>query len=265
MSSRDTISENFYYEKTSQQKNTGVNQHYHNLFEIYYLEEGTCHYFVDNNTYAVEAGDVVLIPEGVIHKTVYRDSDAKRRLIYCTHFYIPPAVIRYLPTMIYVYRNKRVTKEIMAILDAIEREYCSPDEFSESSILSYMHMLFFLLARNRDTEAPRSSGNVYTTQTIAYIKENYKYDMTLSDLAARCAVTPEHLSRIFKRDTGFGISEYVSMIRLQQAQMLLRTDSKLSVAEVSERCGFSDSNYFSKRFKEMYGMSPLRFRNGDGK
>ncbi len=262
MSSRDTISDKFYYSKSSQHKNTTGSQHYHNLFEIYFLEEGSCHYFIDNDTYDVEAGDIVLIPEGIIHKTVYRDSDAKRRLIYCAPIYIPTAVIRYLPTIIYIYRNKKVIDDVLALLNSIEKEYSSPDEFSDSAILSYMHMLFFLLARNRDTEVPRRSGNAYTTQTIAYIKENYREELTLSDLASRCAVTPEHLSRVFKRDTGFGISEYISIIRLQQAQIFLRSEPQLSIAEIAEKCGFSDSNYFSKRFREMYGISPLKFRKG---
>lgn len=262
MASKDTILDKLYYEKNSWQKSTIVNQHYHNLFEIYFLEEGSCQYFIDNDTYDVEAGDIVLIPEGIIHKTVYRDSDAKRRLIYCAPIYIPTSVIQYLPNMIYIYRNKRVTNEVLEILNAIEKEYSSPDEFSESVILSYMHMLFFLLARNHDTEAPHRSGSAYTTQTIAYIKETYGEDLTLPDLASRCAVTPEHLSRIFKRDTGFGISEYISIIRLQQAQIFLRSESALSVAEIADKCGFSDSNYFSKRFREVYGISPLKFRKG---
>ena len=236
--------------------------HYHNLFELYFLSEGSCSYFIDNKSYDIKAGDIVLIPEGIIHKTVYRDSDAKRRLIYCAPLYIPPAVIPYLPTMLYIYHNKKVVKEISVLLDAIEKEYSSPDEFSESAIISHMHSLFLLLVRNRDTEAPKKSGNAYTTQTISYIKENYREDITLSELAARCAVTPEHLSRVFKRDTGFGISEYISIIRLQQAQLLLRSESARSVGEVAEECGFGDSNYFSKKFKDMYGMSPLQFRNG---
>ena len=260
MSLRDIIAGRFYYERSSQQKNTISNQHYHNLFEIYYLEEGCCNYFIDNSTYEVRAGDVVLIPKGTIHKTVYRDSDAKRRLIYCAQTYIPASVNQYLSTVNYVYRNNGILNDVKNVFDEIEREYCLQDKFSENLILYSMHKFFFLLARNPNTEVPSRSTNIYTTETIAYIKENYFEDITLPLLAAKCAVTPEHLSRTFKRDTGLGVSEYLSIIRLQQAQLLLLSDLTLSVAEVAERCGFSDSNYFSKRFKTMYGISPLSFR-----
>lgn len=218
---------------------------------MYFLEKGSCHYFIDNDTYEVQAGDIVLIPEGVIHKTMYGESGAKRRLIYCDSGYIPTAVIPYFPSILYMYRNKKVTERVLEIFDAVEREYFFCDEFSKDVLSHYMHLLFFLLARNIDVEAPRRVGNIYTTQTIAYIKENYSEDIRLSDLAVRCSVSSEHLSRVFKKDTGFGISEYLSIIRLQQAQQLLRSTQTLSVSEIATKCGFADSNYFSKKFKQM--------------
>lgn len=250
----------FYYEKRSQNKYAIFNQHYHEHFEIYFLESGSCHYFIDNDTYYVQAGDVVFIPEGIIHKTMYAEQETTRRLIYCASAYIPTAVIPYLPSILYIYRNKKVTERIREIFDIIEQEYLCADKFSEDVLVNHMHLLFFLLARNSDVESPKRTGNIYTTQTISYIRENYAQDIRLSDIAKRYSVSPEHLSRVFKRDTGFGISEYLSTIRLQQAHLLLLSSPSLSVSEVAQRCGFNDSNYFSTKFKQMYGVSPSHTR-----
>ncbi len=258
-SQRITVNK-FYYEKRSPGKHEVGYQHDHSLFEIYFLEKGFCHYFIDNDTYDVQAGDIVLIPEGVIHKTIYGSIETKRHLIYCAPIYVPTAVIPYLPSMLYIYRNKKVTARVQEIFDNIEKEYLSGDEFSEEVLLHHIHLLFFLLARNTDTEAPHRTGSIYTTQTVAYIKEHYAEDLRLSELATRCSVSPEHLSRVFKLDTGFGISEYLSIVRLQQAQRLLRSSRSLSVSQIAQACGFHDSNYFSKRFKQRYGVSPRRFR-----
>lgn len=250
----------FQYEKRSPGKREVGRQHYHDFFEIYLLEEGMCHYFIDNDSYDVVAGDIVLIPKGIIHKTMYEECEARRRLIYCPYSYIPTDVIPYFSSILYVYRNPKLTERIYKIFDAIEEEYYSADEFSEEILMHYVHLFFFLLVRNRDVELPNKTGSVYTTETISYIKENYAEGVHLSDLARKLSVSPEHLSRIFKRDTGLGISEYLSTVRLKQAQHLLRSSPSLSVAEVAEHCGFCDSNYFSKKFKETYGISPLRFR-----
>ena len=45
--------------------------HYHSVFEIYYLIEGSCWYFIDNKSYLLDSGDIAIIPSGVIHKTNY--------------------------------------------------------------------------------------------------------------------------------------------------------------------------------------------------
>lgn len=250
----------FQYEKRSPGKHEVGRQHYHDFFEIYLLEEGACHYFIDNDSYDVVAGDIVLIPKGIIHKTMYDESEACRRLIYCPYSYIPAAAIPYFSSILYIYRNPRVSKQVVRIFDAIEEEYLRGDEFSEEILMHYMHLFFFLLARNSDIEIANKTGSIYTTESITYIKENYATGVRLSEMAKKFSVSPEHLSRIFKRDTGLGISEYLSTVRLQRAQQLLLSSPALSVAEIAECCGFYDSNYFSKKFKEAYGISPMRFR-----
>lgn len=251
----------FYYEKRSQKRNTVGNQHYHNYFEIYYLESGSCRYFIDEETYDVKAGDLVLIPEGIIHKTMYEDNVSVRRLIYCNSDYIPKSVIPVLPSFLYVYRNADIKDSMLSIFDSLEKEYAMPDTFSDEAIVSNLRLLFFLLARNTTSNETASiSGSDYTTQTIAYIKENFGGELRLSDLASKCAITPEHLSRVFKRDTGLGISEYINLVRFQKAQELLLSPSAPTVAQIAYSCGFNDSNYFSLRFKKMYGVSPLSYR-----
>ena len=263
MSTRRITVDQFQYEESSLGKNAIGSQHYHDFFEIYFLEEGSCHYFIDDDAYDVRAGDVVLIPEGTIHKTMYDDTEHRRRLIYCNASYIPPTVSHRLASMHFIYRNDKVTERIRSLFDLIAREYTAPDEFSKDVILHYVHLLFFLLVRHTDGSMPHRSGNAYTTQTIAYIKQNYAEEIRLSDLARRCSISPEHLSRLFKQETGFGVSEYLSMIRLQQAQRLLKESPALSIATVAGLCGYNDSNYFSEQFKRMHGVSPLRYRNED--
>lgn len=250
----------FYYEKRCTEKHEIGSQHYHDHFEIYFLEQGSCRYFIDNDTYDIETGDIVLIPAGTIHKTTYNENKSIRHLIYCSSAYIPASIVRYFPSILYVYRNKKTYARIKEIFNDIEKESISPDEFSNDVLLHYVHLLFFLLARNNDSEEPAHIGNTYTAKTIAYIKENYRQDIKLTDLASRLFVSCEHLSRIFKQDTGLCISEYISIIRLQQAQELLCSSPDMSITEIAQKCGFNDSNYFSKKFKSAYGISPLAFR-----
>ena len=87
--------------------------------------------------------------------------------------------------------------------------------------------------------------------------------MTLDDVAAACYISKEHLSRTFKRETGFGFSEYLNLYRLKKADALLRDRPELRVVDVAMRCGYNDSNYFSKVYKKMFGVSPKQAQKGE--
>ena len=114
--------------------------------------------------------------------------------------------------------------------------------------------------RNAETCIDIDDGNKIIEQAVAYIKENFSSDITLSSLAGKFSVSPEHFSRLFKKETGLGFSKYLNSLRLQYAEQLLRSSKGHSITQIAEICGFEDSNYFSKKFKEVYGNSPKKMQ-----
>lgn len=239
--------------------------HYHSLYEIYFLEEGNCTYIIDNKVYNVQSGDIVIIPDGMIHHTKYDNIRHSRILINCSSEYIPSSIRREILTGNYLYRNPYVTDEIKKILEKTEGEYRLSDRFSDEIISCLTHSLFYLLMRNSDSCINIDGGNKVIEQAVAYIKENFDSDITLSALAKKFSVSPEHFSRMFKKETGLGFSKYLNSLRLQHAEQLLRNNEVHNITEIAEICGFEDSNYFSKKFKEVYGISPKKLqRKGAG-
>ncbi|MEE1042726.1 MAG: AraC family transcriptional regulator, partial [Clostridia bacterium] len=93
-----------------------------------------------------------------------------------------------------------------------------------------------------------------------YIGENYANEITLDNLSREFSISKSHLSRLFKNTTGFGINEYITIVRIKNAERLILS-TKLPITEIATRCGFNDSNYFSSVFKKIKGMSPLKFKN----
>ena len=85
-------------------------------------------------------------------------------------------------------------------------------------------------------------------------------DITLSSVAHTLSVSFEHLSRIFKKETGFGFNEYLTLVRLKEAERMLRNEPGLKISEVAFGVGFNDSNYFSYNFKAHFGVSPKNMR-----
>lgn len=258
--------EKFYYHRGMNERvaEEGVSwPHYHSLYEIYFLEEGNCTYIIDDKLYNVEPGDIVIIPDGIIHHTKYDKIKHSRILINCARVYIPDSIQSIISSGNYFYRNPFIVNEIKKILEKIENEYNLKDSFSDEIISCFTHSLFYLLLRNTESCIDIDDGNRIIELTVSYIRENFSTDITLSSLANKFSISPEHLSRLFKKETGLGFSKYLNSLRLQYAEQLLKSSERQSITQVAEICGFEDSNYFSKKFKEVYGISPKKMQKKD--
>lgn len=92
-----------------------------------------------------------------------------------------------------------------------------------------------------------------------YVDKNYCEEIKISMFSEKYFVSKEYLSKLFKKKHGCGIYEYALNLRMSRAKELL-LDPKLQIQQIAERLGYSNSNYFSKAFKNFYNLSPSEFR-----
>ena len=92
------------------------------------------------------------------------------------------------------------------------------------------------------------------------IRSNYR-DTSLSnkDLAAECHMSEVYFRKLFKKHFGCSPKQYIIGIRMQKAKQLL-SEGGLSVAAISEKCGFSNTYHFCRLFKQHAGVSPSVYR-----
>ncbi len=111
------------------------------------------------------------------------------------------------------------------------------------------------------TENKNKASKKVIEEAIKYIKSNYSTEsLCLKDIASSVYVNPTYLSSIFKKETGKTIHEYITDVRMNKAKELL-DEGMCSLANVSERVGYTDPNYFSKCFKKYFGVSPSNYIN----
>lgn len=234
--------------------------HYHPDYEVYYLTEGRCRYFIHDKTYSMTAGDLVVIPPGAIHKVIYETPCHSRLLFNCTQDYVPSSVLPFLGKITHFPENADTASQITSIYRKLREAVSQPDVFSEDSIRCCVMQLFLLMAKASFHSKPLPTSSPFVEQAVSYIRANYMDRITLTDTARHCAVSSEHLSRVFKKETGFGFNEYLNLYRLKKAESLLKSGQVQSISQVALLCGFGDSNYFSGVYKKMYGIPPSQVK-----
>ena len=94
---------------------------------------------------------------------------------------------------------------------------------------------------------------------INHVDFNLEETLTVTSLAKEFRVSLGNLSAQFRREKGMPLTAYISAKRLERAKSLL-CGTALTVWEIADRCGFLDNNYFSRLFKQRFGISPGEFR-----
>lgn len=111
-----------------------------------------------------------------------------------------------------------------------------------------------------DPTPQNTVSNKVIFEVIAYIEQHYLSNISLSDLADHFYLSKEHLSRLFKKETGQNLFSYIMDLKLTEAKRLLKT-TDMTLDDIAYRLGFSNGNYFSKVFKKNCQLSPSEYRN----
>lgn len=107
----------------------------------------------------------------------------------------------------------------------------------------------------------KDNRSSYVRKVQAFADKNLHLDVSLRALADHVNLHPTHLSKIYKIETGEGISDYVANLRMERASQKLKSTDK-KVYEVGLEIGYMDPAYFIKVFKRHFGMTPQEYRDG---
>lgn len=254
----------FYNFDIVEEESHKIGIHSHERHEMYYLESGEVTYFLGNQIIPLTAGEIVFVPKDTMHYTNYdKTFPVHRHTVYIDEDNIDSSLLPYLSELS---ANNHITfphERLHHISNMFKRFQQEEKRDYPDKYLMFSHLLAELLIivkRYRKTNTgPEISPIQRTVQNVTvYIENNITTDLTLDFLAKKFSISPSHLSKQFKLFTGVGLNEYINLCRINKSEYyLLNTD--MSVTEVAFKCGFNDSNYFTRVFKRINGITPKAF------
>ena len=108
-------------------------------------------------------------------------------------------------------------------------------------------------------EEPEKQDERTITGITKYLQEHLEEEMSLAILSEEFHLNAQYISQLFKNEIGVNFLTYLTNIRMEKAKKLLLGTS-LSVAELSEQCGYGDYRVFTKVFKKSEGITPSQYR-----
>lgn len=265
----------YFHDELAALPNWSGPMHWHHDFEIVTALCGVLDVQIGRKHILLEAGDSIFVNQNMLHGIQQVDGHAPDPMpnivflgaaiapetssIYKKYIW-PIACCDTLPFIVFKH-NERWHQKINASLRDI---YCQMTEKSQcyemavqrelSNIFESIFLHFKDLPKFETTHI-QMNARIRIQKMLSYIYEHYAETVTLEDIAKSANISRSEAGRCFNIYMGCSPVEALIQYRLQMAHRML-TDVTLSLREISEACGFNSVNYFSRRFKKMYGYTP---------
>jgi len=251
---------------------------WHEQLEILHFERGGAVVEIAEDRFTAQDGDIFIINPLQTHQVYYASGQPQYDCLMIDRFIYRKVLAEFCrasKNQAAVSMDKyevsfqnviRGNKEISSLLNVIIDEFRNKEFAWEITLENYIQNLMTHLFRRAwrsfcliKEQKQIIYGHQKLEPVLRYLEQNYMKRIHIDELASLCFVTPKYFCRIFKKTMGQTVMSYIDDIRFSKAEWLLRT-TDLSISEIALQVGFEDSAYFSRRFKQVYSVSPREFR-----
>lgn len=252
----------------------------HDFWELFYVDKGEVIVHVDEVRYELKQGDVMLYKPNAYHRLSANRIAASN--LFDISFACDSAVLEQLSN-----RQFGLNESERGLLAQIVKEgfqafappYDKPDvhalerragasEESEQLLRSYLEILLIRLIRRaraghelkeRLPFVPKEKRERDLVRGVtAFLRDRLDQDLSLDGICESFHVGKTHITRLFKKRTGYPPMEYLKRLKVEQAKMLVR-EERHNFTEIARLLGYGSIHHFSKAFKKYAGMTPSEY------
>ena len=228
--------------------------HFHSHIEIYLILSGEVEIIINDRKKLLGAGEISVAMSYDTHGYRTPDKAEAINLIIPTEYFselLPQLSGKALPSPFI-----KDTEVYSAVLNAMEGIMKATNEISvRGYVYTVLGKIFDLMSK---TETPSAASHSFRSDILIYIGEHFKEDLTLTSLAQRFGYAASYLSRSFKEAFGISFIDYLTVVRLREAVLLLSKGGR-SITECALESGFGSMRNFYRAFGEHFGCTPREY------
>lgn len=256
------------------------NTHWHDYLQIWYTVSGEYDHMINGVTIPQRAGSAMLVFPYMMHRidasktdlsntrviqiSIRKNELEKQHIPYLTQSHRSGFFdLFYLNPYICLTGKEKAIADMLC--EDIVSEYKNHLAMHTHKIMAYIAR--FLELCTNTSERIASKREVSTTRTknecldnsMSYLRDNISNKITIDDLSNAAMMSRRTFTSSFNFTIGQTCNNYITLIRMSNAIHMLKQTRK-SIAEIAEECGFFDSSHFAAKCNEIYGESPLSIR-----
>lgn len=257
----------------SSSKSLSITQeiHYHDYYQIYYVNKGSLIHHVSGHYIRLMRGDCFIVPPYMAHKIEINPTSSS--------FYSFSFFESFLPEYIKEQQNIKKLFSVLTPTGILGRLVLSSgelirvdelmrfamEEFTASEpgydcvLQGILASILILLSRTYEREEPEFKHNAAILACMEYINQHFSEKLTTKDIAGQLYFSEATFYRTFKRMTGHSFKEYLTMIRIRHACTLLRDKSE-PIFVIAAKCGYGNYSAFYRAFLQEMQVSPIEYR-----
>lgn len=262
-----------YFEYSSSYKFKGES---HDFWELVYVDSGTVKITADDRSYNLSRGQMLFHEPEEFH-TLSANGVVAPNLVVIGFQCHSPAMSFFKRRITFA---GAIERSLMArIVEESKEAFSTPlndpstKELKrrktdlpggEQMIGAALEELLIRLIRKGDT-LPHSTPagnkeNAIPKELLRYLKERMDQPLSVEQICRDNMIGRSQLQKMFHQCTGCGVMDYFNKMKIKAARQMIR-EGHLNITQIAENLGFQSVHYFSRRFKELTGMSPSDYRN----
>jgi AraC family transcriptional activator of pobA len=256
-----------------------IHVHWHEHLELVYITNGNARMQIDDKYYDIKKDDLVFVNSKQIHGATKLDDDTKGIAIVFNDSLIRNRYMDSIDTQYIspILNSKVILPNILDSSDSLVSEIRSSIkhlilEFQEKKlgyeliIKSELFRIFGIMIRHSQElhiKGKLRNKNHKTLEPIVdllnYLEQNFNSHITVEECSKMVNMSPNYFCRLFKKITGKTLTEYVNILRVNKATMLLK-ETNCSVTEIATKVGFGSITYFGRVFRKYKNHPPSFYR-----